>query len=325
MQNTIKIIRASLLSAHDSDGNPLYEEREIRSIVNLLLEEVCGLTRVDCLLNPGLQISSSQREQLIRIADLLSRGIPVQQALGYAWFCGQKFVVSPDVLIPRPETAELVDWIVADHPDSSSLRLCDIGTGSGCIAISLARLINNSQVCAIDISTAALLIAKRNAFQQHVDNVQFIQTDILRLVDNATPEIVINRFSTVCLQGVDNCFQQQITQGSHQFSTGFQPFDVIVSNPPYICQKETAEMSEIVKLHEPDLALFVPDDDPLMFYRAIARFAQSTLASGGKLYFEINATYGAETCQMLEANGFCDVELRKDINGRDRMIRATRP
>ena len=325
MQNTIKILREALLSARDSQGQPLYDEREIRSVINLLIEEVCGLTRVDCLLNPNREFSVLQRAQLAQIAAQLSQGIPMQQTLGYAWFCDRKFFISPDVLIPRPETAELVDWIVADHGSIASPRICDVGTGSGCIAVSLARLINSAQVLAIDISTAALSIARRNACQQGVGNVQFVHTDILSLVENSTSEIVINSLSTLCQQACDTYYQQPLSQGYQQLSTGYPPFDVIVSNPPYICRHEAAEMSEIVKAHEPDLALFVPDDDPLLFYRAIARFAQMTLVPGGQLYFEINAAYGPDTCQMLRESGFCDVVLRQDINGRDRMVRATLP
>lgn len=325
MQNTIQILREALLSARDSQGQPLYDEREIRSVVTLLIEEVCGLTRVDCLLNPNREFSVLQRAQLAQIAAQLSQGMPVQQALGYAWFCDRKFLVSPDVLIPRPETAELVDWIVVDHGPTTSPRICDIGTGSGCIAVSLARLINSAQVLAIDISTAALSIARRNAYQQGVGNVQFVHTDILSIVENSTPEIVFNTLSTLCQQVVDADNQHPLTQVCQQLSTDYPPFDIIVSNPPYICRREAAEMSEIVKAHEPGLALFVPDDDPLLFYRSIARFAQMTLVPGGQLYFEINAAYGPDTCQMLRESGFCDVVLRQDINGRDRMVRATMP
>lgn len=325
MQNTIKIIREALLSAQDNQSQPLYDEREIRSIISLLLDEVCGLSRVDCLLDPNRVLTTQQHSLLAEIASQLAQGVPVQQALGYAWFCGRKFVVTPDVLIPRPETAELIDWIVSDQSSSASSRICDVGTGSGCIAISLARLINNAQVLAIDISTAALSIAQRNAFQQNVDNVQFVQADILKVVDNSSFKDVINHLSTSCEHLDNSVFQQPSPQVYQQLSTSYTSFDVIVSNPPYICLREAAEMSEIVKAHEPSLALFVPDDDPLLFYRAIARFAQVALVPGGKLYFEINAAYGFETCQMLCEAGFCDVALRQDINGRDRMVRATRP
>ena len=275
-----------------------YDAREAQSIIDLLLEEVCQITRVQRILTPDLVLSDVQRQQLSACAEQLRRGVPVQQALGYEWFCGQRFKVSSDVLIPRPETAELVDWIcrdaeVSSDGDSRSLQIVDIGTGSGCIALSLARLINNSQVLAIDLSTAALSIAQQNSCKQGMDNVQFAQSDILAAVDNLTEEHPLNKV-----------------------------FNIIVSNPPYICQQEKVDMSPVVLDHEPSLALFVPDEDPLLFYRAIARFGLAHLAPGGLLYFEINAAYGQETCQLLQALGYNDIQLRQDINGRDRMIRA---
>lgn len=321
MQNTILILRESLQNALDRRGCRLYDDRETRSIIDLLLDEVCQLRLVDRILLPDRVLSASQRERLASIAKQLQQGIPVQQALGYAWFCGARFQVTDDVLIPRPETAELVDWIVSD---SSSSRICDIGTGSGCIALSLARLINNSQVLAVDLSTAALEIAKQNAFQQHVDNVQFAQIDILKLVDNASIEQIINRLSTLSKSIINTPHKQGCQHSYQQLSTSYPPFDVVVSNPPYICRSEAEQMSDIVLDHEPDMALFVPDADPLLFYRAIARFALATLTPGGNLYYEINAAYGQETCQLLRDLGYRDVELRQDVNGRDRMIKATR-
>jgi len=288
MQNTINIIRESLSAASDSRGNALYEEREIRSIIDLLLEEVCGLSRVDRVLHPSLALPDQQRETLLTIAQKLKLGQPVQQALEYAWFCGTKFRVTSDVLIPRPETAELVDWIVTSSGTLPHLRICDIGTGSGCIALSLARLLPQSEVTAIDVSDAALSVASANALDQQLERVKFVQQNILE----ATP----NDLGT---------------------------FDIIVSNPPYICRKEGREMSDIVLKNEPELALFVPDDDPLLFYRTIAQLARNCLSPQGRLFFEINAAYGSETCQMLAELGFTQVELRQDINGRDRMIFAS--
>jgi len=310
MLDTIKIIRERLSGVVDSHGSLLYDERESRAISDLLLEEVCGITRVDRIMHPSLVLPEEQRDRLMRIIEEMQRGVPVQQALGYAWFYGRKFKVSPDVLIPRPETAELVDWIVEDVRSGSSstarsscLSICDIGTGSGCIAISLARVIDHSQVLALDLSTAALEIARGNACEQGVDNLQFVQFDVLSDVDN---------FDKL----------GQITAGNKTFQQSYQQFDIIVSNPPYICEKEAAEMSEIVLEHEPEMALFVPDNDPLLFYRAIARFGQKHLSEQGALYFEINAAYGKETCRLLEEMGYHDVELRQDVTGRDRMVKA---
>lgn len=305
MQNTIMKLREALSS---------YDTREAKSIIDLLLEEECHITRVDRILNPRLALSEAQRQRLLLCAQQLAQGIPVQQVIGYEWFCGARFKVSPDVLIPRPETAELVDWICQDASfqqgtsatlastgatPRSGLSLLDIGTGTGCIALSLARLLPHAQVWGVDVSSAALSIARENKYQQGVDNVYFAQCDIL----NDPPKSF--------LQELSNSYQQ-----------ANQHFNIIVSNPPYICQHEAAAMSPVVLEHEPSLALFVPDDDPLLFYRAIARYALEHLVPGGSLYFEINAAYGGATCQMLRDLGYQDVQLRQDIHGRDRMVKG---
>ncbi len=278
-----------------------YGAREAQSIIDLLLEEVCQISRIDRIMHSDQLLTIDQRQRLDECAQQLKKGIPVQQALGYEWFCGERFKVTPDVLIPRPETAELVDWICKDA--EGSLSILDIGTGSGCIALSLARLINNSQVLGIDLSTSALSVARENKNQQGVDNAYFAQCDILKCIDNSYFEAQINR---------------ELTSYPHLL------FNIIVSNPPYICQQEASEMSPVVLDHEPSMALFVPDEDPLLFYRTIAQFGREHLIEGGYLYFEINAAYGQETCDMLLDLGYKDVQLRQDINGRDRMVRCTR-
>lgn len=323
MQNALKILRESLEN---------YEPREAKSIIDLLFDEVCNLSRVDRIMRPDLVLTDEQRERLMTCAQQLSQGVPVQQALGYEWFCGQRFKVTPDVLIPRPETAELVEWICQDvkqdqptiSPDSDvakqeAVSILDIGTGTGCIALSLARLINNAQVLAIDLSTAALDVAKENSCQQGVDNAYFAQCDILKAVDNSFFEAQINQELTSYSQGCSKLNPQQLFRSYQQEK---RVFNIIVSNPPYICQKEKKEMSAVVLDHEPPLALFVPDEDPLLFYRAIAKFGIEHLSEGGRLYFEINAAYGKETCSMLEEMGYQEVTLHQDINGRDRMVRA---
>ena len=312
MQTAIQTLRKALVS---------YDDREAKSIIDLLLEEVCSITRTQRILSPELTISEEQRQQLSACAELLNQGVPVQQALGYEWFCGQRFKVTPDVLIPRPETAELVDWICRDAEALQPQRqnILDVGTGSGCIAISLARLINNSQVLALDISTAALSVARENSCQQSVDNVYFAQCDILRAVDNSYFEQQISsQLSTYQPQEIATCQQKLLDD----FPQQKRVFNIIVSNPPYICEQEAKDMSSLVLDHEPSQALFVPDDDPLLFYRAIARFGKEYLAPSGRLYFEINAAYGPQTCEMLQQMGYSNVELRQDINGRDRMVKA---
>ncbi len=308
MQKIIKALKEALAEACDPISKaPLYDEREVRSIIDLLLEEVCSMTRVDRVLHPDWQPSDVQHEELLHCASLLSQGVPVQQALGYEWFCGRRFRVTPDVLIPRPETAELISWILQTVTDEQMRPRCviDFGTGSGCIAITLAAELPDAQVIGFDLSQQALNIARQNACELGVDNLQFAQCDILKCVDNS--------------------YFDQVILG---LSTGYPLFrgvDIIVSNPPYICRKEAVEMSAVVLQHEPEMALFVPDDDPLLFYRQIARFARQHLTSGGHLFFEINAAYGQEVVAMLRAEGFSAVELRRDVNGRDRMVHASHP
>lgn len=283
MQNTINKLKQSL--------SPLYDSREMKAIIALLFEEVCGLSRLDMLMNPNIVLSEEKSEILSCYAEMLAEGVPVQQVLGYEYFLGKRFEVNPDVLIPRPETAELVDWIVSEAP--IGVNVLDVGTGSGCIAISLAALINNSRVFAYDLSTKALKTAILNAERLNISNVTFVHKDIL--------ESQNERFEH---PNVDN-------------------FDIIVSNPPYIMHKEKSEMSANVLDYEPHLALFVPDSDPLLFYRAIGNYGLKNLRHGGRLYFEINAALGRETCQLLESLGYRDIILRKDLNGLDRMISAT--
>jgi release factor glutamine methyltransferase len=315
MLDTIKILRAKLSRVSDAQGSTLYDKREVYSLADLLLEEVCCITRTDRLMHPERVLTADQRARLMDIIAQMEQGVPVQQALGYAWFYGARFKVSPDVLIPRPETSELVDWIVSDvrsrrlslpvvpASQATPLFVCDIGTGSGCIAISLARVIEDVKVLAIDVSEAALNIARANACEQNVDNLQFAHIDILGYVDKSDSSA-------------------KLTLETNTFPQGYQHFDIIVSNPPYVCRKEATEMSEIVLKHEPEVALFVPDDDPLLFYRAIARFGKKHLVKGGSLYFEINTAYGQATCRLLEAMGYSNIELRADVTGRDRMIKA---
>ena len=283
MQNTINKLKQSL--------SPLYDSREMKAIIALLFEEVCGLSRLDMLMNPNIVLSEEKSEILSCYAEMLAEGVPVQQVLGYEYFLGRRFEVNPDVLIPRPETAELVDWIVSEAP--IGVNVLDVGTGSGCIAISLAALINNSRVFAYDLSTKALKTAILNAERLNISNVTFVHKDIL--------ESQNERFEH---PNVDN-------------------FDIIVSNPPYIMHKEKSEMSANVLDYEPHLALFVPDSDPLLFYRTIGNYGLKNLRHGGRLYFEINAALGRETCQLLESLGYRDIILRKDLNGLDRMISAT--
>ena len=264
---------------------PIYGINEAESFFYLILEECNQLRRVDLALDPLMAFSKEEILKWNEICDLLLQQIPIQYILGSTHFCGLKFNVSPSVLIPRPETEELVEWIV-DSISSEYTKIIDIGTGSGCIAISLAHQIPNAEVSAIDVSSSALKIAIENAKMNEV-KVTFIEQNIL----NA--------------------------------SSLNQIYDVIVSNPPYVRELEKTEILPNVLSNEPHLALFVDDDDALIFYKKIADLAIESLAIDGLLFFEINQYLATETVEMLKEKGF-ESELRKDIYGNDRMICAKR-
>jgi release factor glutamine methyltransferase len=264
---------------------PLYDSMEAESFFGIALEELKGWKRVDLALNPEATLSSEEIMQWNAVLSQLEERRPIQYIFGKAHFYGLDFEVNSDTLIPRPETEELVAWIVSENENKGSIKILDIGTGSGCIAVSLAKNITGASVAAIDISTGALAVAKRNAARNDA-NVTFMQQDIL---------------AAETLQG---------------------NFDVIVSNPPYVRHLEKSEIRENVLDYEPHLALFVEDNDALLFYRTIASLAKSSLLPGGKLYFEINQYLGAEMTDMLSDMGFKDIVLRKDIYGNDRMMRA---
>ena len=265
---------------------PFYDEMEAESFFYLILENQRQLRRIDLALNIDLVFSKEEILIWNEILDKLKLEIPIQYILGTTHFYGLEFNVNENVLIPRPETEELVEWIISsavNMPKVKNIKILDIGTGSGCIAISLAKNIPNSEVFAIDISDKALATAKKNADLNKVA-VAFIQKNILET----------------------NGLEQQ--------------FDIIVSNPPYVRNLEKAEIKPNVLANEPHLALFVEDNDALIFYRKIAELATKNLSPEGKLFFEINQYLGKETLELLENMHFKNSELRKDIYGNDRMI-----
>ena len=290
---------------------PLYDAGEAQAIVRTVLDVKYGMTLTDIICGKVNEISADEERKLEEIIIRLQKGEPVQYVLGEADFAGRTFHVEPGVLIPRPETAELCQWIEKDmieksivssgdssedSPEDSSgnspqatddaRRILDICTGSGCIAITLGLNIPNSEVTGWDISEDALRIAQGNVEILKARNVRIEYQDALALPKAA------------------------------------EAADLIVSNPPYICEKEKADMEKNVLEHEPSIALFVPDEDPLKFYRAIAEYASSALKSGGALYFEINPIYEKETRKMLEELGFKDIETKEDAFGKKRMMRA---
>jgi release factor glutamine methyltransferase len=268
-----------------SELQGLYPETEIRSLSYLIIEKVTGFSRTEVFVNKYTLFSKEQQHVIESFIEKLKKYIPIQYILGETEFYGLPFYVNESVLIPRPETEELVDWIQKENNKNASLNILDIGTGSGCIAIALKLGFRNSSVHAFDISEQALKTAQSNAERNKLE-VTFAQVDILNAPDFKTK------------------------------------WDIIVSNPPYITEKEKDGMLPNVLDHEPHLALFVPDNDPLLFYRNIALFAQHQLQPNGKLYFEINREAGKTCMDLLTGMGFHDVELKKDISGNDRMIRA---
>ena len=272
-------------------------EGEAKAITLLLMEKVAGLPPAKALTADDKDLNG-QRQTLLDMAARVAQGEPIQYVIGEADFCGLSLNVKPGVLIPRPETEELVRWIEEDPQLStvncqlstvncqlSTQKILDIGTGSGCIAIALAKRIEGAEVEAWDVSEIALQVAQENAKKNGV-KVTFRQVDVME-----------------ALKQVDS-------------------FDIIVSNPPYICEEEAVEMEKNVVEHEPQVALFVPNEDPLRFYRRIGTIGQELLVAGGRLFFEINRRFGQEVVNLLEGMGYQEVELRKDSWGNERMVKA---
>lgn len=274
-----------------------YDPGEARAITRMVLERRFALSWTDVLCRGIETMSEKDKAELTGIIGRIADGEPVQYVLGEAEFCARIFHVEPRVLIPRIETEELITHVLTSiYGCRQPLRIMDIGTGSGCIAISIDKALEETNtdyvVDAIDISADAIRIAKGNATQLGATHTNFIKTDILN--------------------------EAQMALLSTDYS-------VIVSNPPYICNKERAEMDSHVIDHEPHSALFVPDNDPLLFYKAITHFAKGHLLSGGKLLFEINRAYGEETADVLRSYGFQEVAVIKDQFGNDRIVKGLLP
>ena len=264
-----------------------YDEQEARSIVRLLLYDCFGMTMTDICTGALEHLSSEDVKRLEQYMQRLEQGEPVQYVTGKTVFCGRDFHVEKGVLIPRPETEELCELIINGNTMAAP-RILDVGTGSGCIAITLASELPHSTVSAWDVSEDALRIASGNA-------------------DNIKTHVVFEK--------------KDILKARHD---GDNDFDIIVSNPPYICDKEAADMEPHVLCHEPHLALFVPDDDPLLFYRSITQYAATALSPLGMLYFEINPIYADALKEMICSYGFDNVMIHDDQFGKHRFISARR-
>jgi len=268
----------------------LYDNREATNIADWVLEHVTKKSKTWRIINKDIELTVLEAGLLMSITEKLLLNTPIQYVLNEAWFAGMKFFVNKSVLIPRPETEELVDWILNDQKESEiddfSFKILDIGTGSGCIPISLKKKLTNSQITSIDISVDAIEVAERNASTLNAE-INFRQINFLE-------------------------------QGNWE-SLG--KFNLIVSNPPYIRLSESTEMNSRVTNFEPSIALFVPNENPLLFYNKIVLFAKQFLDSKGKVYLEINELLGVETCLLFNNNGF-STELKKDMQWRNRMIKA---
>lgn len=268
--------------------SPFYDAYEAESFFYLILEDKHKLRQIDLALNHELQFSDSDFIVWNSLLSQLKKEIPIQYLLGKTSFYGLDFEVNENVLIPRTETEELVEWIISEYSKidkTKKLKILDIGTGSGCIAISLAKNLPNAEVCGVDVSKKAVVTAKRNAIRNNVD-VTFVFLDILK-----TEELRFN-------------------------------YDIIVSNPPYVRNLEKEEIKKNVLDYEPHLALFVEDNDALIFYRKIAALAKKGLLENGQLFFEINQYLGKEMTDLLETMNFKNIELKKDIYDNDRMMKG---
>lgn len=264
----------------------IYDSEEILSFFYILTEKILGLQRVGVAMHLDKKLSVNEMTDFDNARKRLENQEPIQYIIGETYFFGIPFIVNTHVLIPRPETEELVDWVLKDHTDTKGpITILDIGTGSGCIAVSLAKNLPEAQVYAIDISEEAIGVAKENAKRNRV-HVTFKQMDVLEMEDL------------------------------------FQNFDIIVSNPPYVRELERLEMKPNVLNNEPSQALFVSNDNPLLFYKKITELAKKKCKEQGSLYFEINQYLGTETKRMIEATGFVSVEVQKDLYDNERMIRA---
>jgi len=279
-----------VFAEYKKELQPLYDNNEIEAITLLVISEIADLSKAKIKAFPEIEIKEELAEKIDNVLAELKTGKPIQYILGKTEFYGLPFYVNPSVLIPRPETEELVEWVLQSIADKklSAGNIFDIGTGSGCIAISLKKNLQLFNVSAIDISADALATARSNAKLNDVE-VKFIQQDILSYSGFEIPKS-----------------------------------EIIISNPPYVTLHDKTQMHSNVTEFEPHMALFVPENDPLIFYKAIADFALANLLSGGLLFFEINENYGEETVNMLKNKSFKNIELRKDMSGRDRMMKAYR-
>ena len=274
----------------------IYDKNEANNIADLLMENITRLPRAERILKKNETLSLSQKNSLSQFIGRLQNHEPVQYIINEAWFAGMKFYIDKNVLIPRPETEELIDWVIKEFriqdlpvdSQSKEFRIIDVGTGSGCIAIALKKKLPHAEVWACDVSEEALNVARINADSLNA-TVDFVPLDFLD--------------------------KEQRKQLPH--------IDIVVSNPPYVPQKDKSEMKKIVIDHEPAIALFAPDEEPLIFYSAIADFGKEKLNHGGSVYVEIHEEFGEQVKNLFHSKGYSSVELKKDLQGKNRMIKVS--
>lgn len=268
---------------------PLYDEREAAAIAHEVINHITGLSKTERLIQKDTALGEDKLQQYETALAALTKGVPMQYVIGEAWFMGAPYFVNKHVLIPRPETEELVQWIVDDNNNNTAVSIIDIGTGSGCIPISLKKLLPAATVTSGDVSNDALNVAKRNAEALDAD-VEFV---LLNFLD-------------------------------YYSHTRLSYYDIIVSNPPYIPLSEKERLHTNVRDNEPSIALFVADNDPLIFYKALAIFGKGHLKQNGYIYCELDTGHAEETKKLFESEGYKEVVLKKDIHGNERMIRASK-
>ncbi|WP_418604364.1 peptide chain release factor N(5)-glutamine methyltransferase [Hwangdonia sp.] len=287
----------------------IYNKEEVDSFFFMLIDSYYKISRIQLAMAPDFKIEN--KDEILNALEALKQEKPIQYILGETEFFGLPFKVNKNVLIPRPETEELVEWVISEFKNniqnyhteggkSKAFRILDIGTGSGCIAISLAKNLSNAKVYALDVSEKALKIAKQNAELNQVE-IEFIEADILRAEDQRA------KTEAVWDLGFENI-----------------KFDIIVSNPPYVREQEKMQIKNNVLNNEPHLALFVKDENPLLFYDAISRFATHKLSDNGMLFFEINEYLGNDMIRLLNDKRFKNIELKQDIFRKDRMIKGSK-
>jgi len=286
----------------------IYPQTEIDTFFYYLIEEYLGLQRIDLIMQPDFEVTYEKELLFNSAIKRLIKEEPIQYIIGSTEFYGLPFLVDENTLIPRPETEELVEWIINEVNSVEKTNILDIGTGTGCIPISLKKNLTNANISAIDVSKNALKTAEENAKLNSVV-IHFIEQDILKTTD-------LNFISNKTEQSPNKKDNTSINSDNIKF-------DVIISNPPYVRELEKAEIKNNVLENEPHLALFVDDHNPLIFYDKIADLAKNHLTKNGYLFFEINQYLGKETVDMLKEKGFTNIELRKDFSGNDRMIKAS--